>query len=315
MPEGLELELVTVRDWLRYAVSRFGAAGLVYGHGTSNALDEAAYLILHTLHLPIDQLEPWLDARLLPEERRPCQTSSKRASPRASPPPISRRRPGSRGHSFYVDERAIVPRSYIGELLCKQMAGPPAKGRSGLDPLTVGSSAGSLHRFGLPCHSGGAGISRCDDRCQRHLRGRACRRRAQCAATTAWRSASGCSAPICSPPMPASATISSLPIRPMSAREAMAAFPPEYAAEPQDRPCRRRGRTRPGPPHPGRGGAYLTPSRVAASGSGHRPRPAGAGVPAPAFPLARHRGERGRGIRAPRVSLARKSRRLPKRFC
>ena len=59
-----ELELITVRDWLRYAVSRFNAAGLVYGHGTATALDEAAYLILHTLHLPIDQLDPWLDARL-----------------------------------------------------------------------------------------------------------------------------------------------------------------------------------------------------------------------------------------------------------
>jgi ribosomal protein L3 glutamine methyltransferase len=62
-------QLRTVRDWLRYAVSRFRAAGLSYGHGTSNALDEAAYLILHTLHLPIDQLEPWLDAQLLPAER------------------------------------------------------------------------------------------------------------------------------------------------------------------------------------------------------------------------------------------------------
>ena len=57
-------ELVTIRDWLRFAVSRFEAAGLVYGHGTSTALDEAAFLILHTLHLPIDQLEPFVDARL-----------------------------------------------------------------------------------------------------------------------------------------------------------------------------------------------------------------------------------------------------------
>src|SRR5882724_5709917 len=62
-------ELVTVRDWLRYAVSRFNAAGLAYGHGTANALDEAAYLVLHTLHLPIDQLDPWLEARLLASER------------------------------------------------------------------------------------------------------------------------------------------------------------------------------------------------------------------------------------------------------
>src|SRR4029453_3441826 len=71
MAEGEELErtLLTVRDWLRYAVSRFTEAGLVYGHGTASALDEAAYLILHTLHLPIDQLEPWLDARLTLAER------------------------------------------------------------------------------------------------------------------------------------------------------------------------------------------------------------------------------------------------------
>src|SRR6185295_11845009 len=59
---GPEQQFQTVRDWLRYAVSRFRAADLSYGHGTTNAVDEAAYLILHTLHLPIDQLEPWLDA-------------------------------------------------------------------------------------------------------------------------------------------------------------------------------------------------------------------------------------------------------------
>ena len=68
-PEQLEAELITLRDWLRLAVSRFNAAGLVYGHGTGNALDEAAFLILSTLHLPIDQLDPWLDCRLLPQER------------------------------------------------------------------------------------------------------------------------------------------------------------------------------------------------------------------------------------------------------
>jgi len=60
--------LLTVRDWLRYAVSRFQAAGLFFGHGTDNAYDEAAYLILATLHLPLNRLEPFLDARLLPSE-------------------------------------------------------------------------------------------------------------------------------------------------------------------------------------------------------------------------------------------------------
>ena len=68
-PETTQNELVTIRDWLRYAVSRFNAAGLVYGHGTANAFDEAAYLILYTLHLPVDQLDPWLEARLLKSER------------------------------------------------------------------------------------------------------------------------------------------------------------------------------------------------------------------------------------------------------
>jgi ribosomal protein L3 glutamine methyltransferase len=137
MPEGLELELVTVRDWLRYAVSRFGAAGLVYGHGSSNALDEAAYLILHTLHLPIDQLDPWLDARLLPEERQALRQTIETRIATRKPAAYVTKEAWIQGHSFFIDERAIVPRSYIGELLCKQMAGSADEGPLGLDPLTV----------------------------------------------------------------------------------------------------------------------------------------------------------------------------------
>ena len=60
--------LSTVRDVLRFAVSRFNEVGLSFGHGTENAWDEAVYLVLHTLHLPIDRLDPFLDAKLLPEE-------------------------------------------------------------------------------------------------------------------------------------------------------------------------------------------------------------------------------------------------------
>ena len=58
--------LDTVRDFLRFAVSRFNEAGLFFGHGSDNAHDEAAYLILHTLNLPLDIHEPYHDARLLP---------------------------------------------------------------------------------------------------------------------------------------------------------------------------------------------------------------------------------------------------------
>ena len=58
----------TPRDLLRYAVTRFNGAKLFFGHGSAEAFDEAAYMILHTLKLPLDKLEPFLDARLLPEE-------------------------------------------------------------------------------------------------------------------------------------------------------------------------------------------------------------------------------------------------------
>ena len=66
-----ERYLSTVRDMLRFAVSRFNEAGLAFGHGSDNAHDEAAYLILHTLNLPLDLLEPYLDAVLLPSEKTP----------------------------------------------------------------------------------------------------------------------------------------------------------------------------------------------------------------------------------------------------
>src|SRR5215468_2588677 len=102
-------ELLTVRDWLRYAVSRFNAAELAYGHGTANALDEAAFLILHTLRLPIDQLEPWLEARLLMTERRQLvDIIEKRVSTRR-PAPYLTNEAWAGGHAFYVDERVIIP--------------------------------------------------------------------------------------------------------------------------------------------------------------------------------------------------------------
>ena len=69
MFEQAQNELSTLRDMLRFGVSRFTEAGLFFGHGSDNAWDEAAYLLLHTLHLPIDRLEPFMDARLTSSER------------------------------------------------------------------------------------------------------------------------------------------------------------------------------------------------------------------------------------------------------
>ena len=56
----MTLPFSTVRDLLRFAVSRFNQAGLSFGHGSANAYDEAAYLVLHTLHLPLDLLDPFI---------------------------------------------------------------------------------------------------------------------------------------------------------------------------------------------------------------------------------------------------------------
>ena len=122
-PDDLEHELITLRDWLRYAVSRFNAAGLVYGHGTATALDEAAFLLLHTLHLPVDQLEPWLDARLSMAERRALREIIDKRVETRKPAAYLTNTAYIQGHSFFVDERVIVPRSYIGELLGKGLAG------------------------------------------------------------------------------------------------------------------------------------------------------------------------------------------------
>ncbi len=115
-------ELHTVRDWLRYGTSSFRAAGLVFGHGTSSALDEAAFLILSALHLPIDQLEPWLDCRLTTAERTRLAGLFEARITTRKPAPYLVNEAYIRGHSFYVDERVIVPRSFIGELLDGELA-------------------------------------------------------------------------------------------------------------------------------------------------------------------------------------------------
>jgi len=141
MPKTEETDdLATVRDWLRYGVSRFNAAGLVYGHGTTTALDEAAYLILHTLHLPIDQLDPWLDARLLAPERRALRLAIERRIATRKPVAYLTGQAWIQGYSFYVDERVIVPRSYIGELICQHMKEPSEHWHLGFDPAGIGSA-------------------------------------------------------------------------------------------------------------------------------------------------------------------------------
>ncbi len=110
-------ELVTVRDWLRYAVTRFNRAGCFYGHGLQDAYDEAVYLILHTLALPLDRLEPFLDACIPGDERHDIlEVIEKRAVDRL-PAAYITGEAWLGDFRFEVDKRVIIPRSYFAELL------------------------------------------------------------------------------------------------------------------------------------------------------------------------------------------------------
>lgn len=112
-----ESSLHTLRDFLRFAVSRFQQAGLVFGHGSDNAHDEAAYLILHTLHLPLDMLEPYLDAALLADEKTELLGKLRERVEQRVPVAYITQHARQGDFDFYVDERVIVPRSFIYELL------------------------------------------------------------------------------------------------------------------------------------------------------------------------------------------------------
>ncbi|HEY8888056.1 MAG TPA: 50S ribosomal protein L3 N(5)-glutamine methyltransferase [Gallionella sp.] len=114
--------LHSVRDYLRFAVSRFNQAKLFFGHGSSDAYDEAAYLILHTLHLPLDRLEPFLDAHLTDGERAEVLNIIHRRVEHRIPAAYLTHQAFLGEFSFYVDERVIVPRSFISELLLEQLS-------------------------------------------------------------------------------------------------------------------------------------------------------------------------------------------------
>jgi ribosomal protein L3 glutamine methyltransferase len=132
-------ELETLRDWLRYAVSRFGEAKLAFGHGSTDAYDEAAYLLLHALHLPLDRLEPFLDARLTQAERQSLAHLLSRRIDDRVPAAYLTHEAWLGDFRFYVDERVIIPRSFIAELLpggLEPFIGPPDHVHSALDMCT-----------------------------------------------------------------------------------------------------------------------------------------------------------------------------------
>lgn len=132
-------ELETLRDWLRFAVSRFTHAGLHFGHGSANAYDEAVYLLLHALHLPLDRLEPFLDAKLTAGERSELAALMSRRIEERVPAAYLTREAWLGEFRFHVDERVLIPRSFIAELLPDGLAPyvrDPAAVKSALDLCT-----------------------------------------------------------------------------------------------------------------------------------------------------------------------------------
>ncbi|HKW80473.1 MAG TPA: 50S ribosomal protein L3 N(5)-glutamine methyltransferase [Casimicrobiaceae bacterium] len=113
----LTQDLETVRDWVRYAVSRFNAAGVSFGHGLADAYDEAVYLVLHTLSLPLDRVDTFLPGRVTQEERAELARVIERRVDERIPAAYLTHEAWLGGFRFFVDERVIIPRSYIADLL------------------------------------------------------------------------------------------------------------------------------------------------------------------------------------------------------
>lgn len=152
MPELLD-DLITLRDWLRWGVSRFNEAKLFFGHGCDNAHDEAAWLILHALHLPPDRLDPYLDARLTRHERLAVLELLQQRIAKRLPAAYLTHEAWQAGLRFYVDERVLIPRSYFAELLVEGFAPwveDPAAIASALDLCTGSGCLAILMAHAFP---------------------------------------------------------------------------------------------------------------------------------------------------------------------
>lgn len=115
------IELSSIRDWLRYTVSQFESSDIFFGHGTSNAYDEAVWLIFGFLHLPHDTIENFLDASLTGKEKKDLLFLIEKRIKDKIPTAYLLNEAWLRDYKFYVDERVIVPRSLIAESLSENL--------------------------------------------------------------------------------------------------------------------------------------------------------------------------------------------------
>ena len=137
MARATKPSLVTLGDFFHFAVARFRAARLAYGHGTTNAVDEAAFMVLEALRLPVHRIDPWLDLVPTEPEKARLMTLIEARIALRMPAPYLLEAAYMQGVRFHIDRRALIPRSFIGDLLAGG-ALPTAKPRRILD-LCCGS--------------------------------------------------------------------------------------------------------------------------------------------------------------------------------
>lgn len=151
MPAASKPSLVTLNDFFRLAVRRFKAARLAYGHGTTNAVDEAAFMMLEALRLPIHTIEPWLDLKPTAAERAKLLTLIEARVSLRMPAPYLLGAAYMRGVRFHIDRRALIPRSFIGDLLADgALPIDPRKVRRVLDLCTGSGCLAILTALAFP---------------------------------------------------------------------------------------------------------------------------------------------------------------------
>lgn len=149
MAQANKSSLVTLGDFFHFAVRRFRQARLSYGHGTTNAVDEAAFLMLEALRLPIHRIDPWLDLKPTPAERARLLTLIDARISLRMPAPYLLGAAYMQGVRFHIDRRALIPRSFIGDMLAGGVL-PVAKPRRILDLCTGSGCLAILAALAFP---------------------------------------------------------------------------------------------------------------------------------------------------------------------